>query len=176
MLRTTRRPSCRLPAAAAVGLALAGCFGKAPSSGGDRGAGASTLPESLALSSEPAGAKSVKEVVAAARSGDEVIASGRVGVEGTDLAYFTLVDSSLKSCTDIGDECKTPWDFCCTPPDEMAKLSATVQFRDGDKSWPTSVLGFQGLDHLSTVVVRGRAEKDPQGNLTIVATGVFVKR
>ena len=35
--------------------------------------------------------------------------------------------------------------------------------------------GFHGLDHLKKVVVRGTAEKDPQGNLTVVAKGVFVR-
>jgi hypothetical protein len=135
------------------------------------------LPESFALASEPAGAKPVKEVIASVKSGDEVLVAGRVGVEGSDRAYFSLVDASLKACseTPMNDPCKTPWDFCCTPSDELKKLAATVEFRDGAALYSGSVLGFRGLDHLKHVVVKGKAEKDAAGNLTIVASGIFVK-
>lgn len=135
------------------------------------------LPASLALSGEPAGARSVKEVVAAAQAGDEVVVSGRVGVEGSDRAYFTLVDSSLQACSEtaLNDPCETPWDFCCSPPDELSRLSALVEFRDGAALYPGSVLGFAGLEHLKGVVVKGKASKDAGGNLTVVASGIFVK-
>ena len=136
------------------------------------------LPAGLALAAEPAGARPVKEVVRDAKSGEDVVLSGRVGIEGSDRAYFTLVDPSLKACseTPLEDPCKTPWDFCCSPPDELAKLSALVQFREGDALYPGSVLGFDGLDHLKTVVVKGKADKDASGNLTVVASGIYVRK
>ena len=135
------------------------------------------LPARLALAAEPAGARPVKEVVRDAKSGDDVVVSGRVGIDGSDRAYFTLVDPSLKACseTPLKDPCKTPWDFCCSPPDELAKLSALVQFREGDALYPGNVLGFDGLDHLKNVVVKGKADKDSSGNLTIVASGIYVR-
>jgi len=136
-----------------------------------------SLPAAMALAAEPAGARPVKDVVLAAKTGDEVVVAGRVGVEGSDRAYFTLVDPSLKACseTPLEDPCETPWDFCCSPPEELAKVSALVQFRDGTELFPGSVLGFDGLDHLKSVVVKGKAEKDSSGNLTVVAGGIFVK-
>jgi hypothetical protein len=38
------------------------------------------------------------------------------------------------------------------------------------------VIGWNGVDHLKTVVVKGRAERDSAGNLTIAASGVFVRK
>lgn len=159
-------------------LAVAGCSAKKEE---ERGSGpaapkSSALPASFALATEPAGAKNVKEVVASAKTGDEVTVVGRVGIDGSDRAYFTLVDLSLKSCKENMDECKTPWDFCCTSADEMPKVTAMVQFRDGANPIATNVLGFQGLDHLSTVVVKGKAEKDATGNLVVAASGIFVRK
>lgn len=167
------------PAALAAALALGACGGgESPAEQAKQGAASTArLPASLALPGEPAGARSVKEVVAGAKAGDEVVVSGRVGVEGSDRAYFTLVDSSLQACSEtaLNDPCETPWDFCCSPPDELSKLSALVEFRDGAGLYPGSVLGFAGLEHLKGVVVKGKASKDSGGNLTVVASGIFVK-
>ena len=133
------------------------------------------LPDALALAAEPAGAQPIGAIVASLNGSATVVASGRVGVEGKDAAYFSLVDPSQKACTDMGDECKTPWDYCCTPPDVMSKQSATVEFRVGGQLVGTSVLGFHGLDHLKDVVVTGTAKKDSTGNVTIEASGIWVK-
>lgn len=165
----------RFAALAIAAAAVAACSDDAAKDGAHAHA-PGALPAPFALASAPAGAKSVKDVVASAKSGDEVVVSGRVGMEGSDSAFFTLVDGSLKSCVETGDECKTPWDFCCTPPDEMAKVSATIVFQAGAKPIAGSVIGFQGLDHLSNVVVKGKAEKDSAGNLTVVADGIFVRK
>ncbi len=177
--RTRRRGDLSGGAIAVAWLTVVGCAkdeAPTPRDGSSTPKAANGLPASFVLAGEPAGARPVKEIVSAARSGDEVVVAGRVGDTGSDRANFRLVDPSLKSCTEIGDECKTPWDYCCTPPDEMAKVSATVVFQDGEKPYAGTVLGFAGLDHLSSVVVKGRAEKDSSGNLTIVASGIFVKK
>jgi hypothetical protein len=124
----------------------------------------------------PAGAQDVGEIWQEAKPGQEVVVRGVVGgsrkpfVEG--LAAFTLVDPALKSC--VGDDmgCQTPWDYCCVDPQTIAHNSVTVEFREGGRPLAASPRGFHGLDHLKTVVVRGVAERDPQGNVTIVAAGV----
>jgi hypothetical protein len=68
------------------------------------------------LPQEPAGAT---DVITARRSqdGDAVVLFGRIGgsenpwVEG--VAAFTIVDSSIKPCNEIGDDtCPKPWDYC----------------------------------------------------------------
>lgn len=159
---------------------LAGCGGDPGGStgGGDASstpAVRATLPEALALQAEPSDAKSVAAVVAELNGKAPVVVRGRVGIEGKEQAWFTLVDLAQKGCVDMGDECKTPWDYCCTPADVLAKESATVEFRSEGKLAKGCALGFHGLDHLKEVVVRGEASKDAAGNVTIVADGVWVK-
>ena len=73
------------------------------------------------------------------------------------------------------DVCPTPWDYCCEDSTKLRAATATVEFREGADVRKTTARGFHGVDHLKTVVVRGAAEKDAAGNLTIVATGVFVR-
>ena len=136
----------------------------------------SDLPERFLLATAPADAQDVGAVWQSAQAGADVAVRGVVGgtekpfVEG--LAAFTLVDPALKSC--VGDDmgCKTPWDYCCVDPGTIAKNSVTVEFRDGTRPLAASPRGFHGLDHLKTVVVRGVVERDAQGNVTIVASGV----
>src|SRR5262249_35980764 len=126
MIETSRSA---IPSVLLAALALAACAGK------EEPAHASTaqLPASLALASAHARALPVKEVGASAKTGDEVVVTGRMGVEGSDRAYFSLVDPSLKACseTPLKDPCPTPWDFCCSPPEELSKLSALIQFKNG---------------------------------------------
>ena len=175
-----------VPLAGIVVAALAAACGpetKGPGTAGSSASASAKLPETFALAVEPAGAKPVREVVATAKTGDEVVATGRVGIEGSNQAYFSLVDASVKSCsdmTDAKDHCPTPWDYCCEPPDQLAKTSATVELRTGEGAdapmHSGSILGFHGLDHLSTVTVKGKAVKDSKGNLTILASGLFVKK
>ena len=162
-------------AVALLGL-LGGCSGESDDPGGSSAHAASTLPGTLLLASEPAGAKPVKEIVASAVAGDTVVATGRIGDAGAERADFRLVDASLKSCVELADQCPTPWDYCCSPAEEKRANSATVEFRD-DRGKPLagSVLGLGGVGHLDTVTVEGRVEKDPMGNVTIVATGLFKK-
>ena len=133
------------------------------------------------LVTEPDGAEEVIAVRESAADGDEVLIVGRIGGAEDpwteDLAAFTIVDNSLKACSDIpGDQCPIPWDYCC----EMKRLrqsKALVKVVDenGDlvKSDARSLLNVQ---ELSTVIVKGKAQRDEAGNLTILASGVFVKK
>jgi hypothetical protein len=141
-------------------------------------AGAVRPPDSFALTSEPPGARPVKELLQKAASGEEVVAVGRVGEEVQGLAAFRLVDASLRACNEMEmpDNCKTPWDYCCTPAEEIRKVVASVELREGGSALKADVIGWNGVDHLKTVVVKGRAERDSAGNLTIAASGVFVRK
>jgi hypothetical protein len=114
-----------------------------------------------------------------ARDGDEVLVVGKVGGEKRpfvkDRAAFTLVDLSLKSCDEIpGDNCKTPWDYCCAPG--LAEARLLVKFVDDQgRTLPTDARQLVGIKELQTVVVRGKARRDDSGNLTVVATGLHVR-
>jgi hypothetical protein len=140
----------------------------------------SDLPERFALATEPPSPIPVSEARARARTGDSLVVVGRVGgakkvfVDGA--ALFTLVDPSLPACGEgRADDCHTPWDYCCNDPAELAAHTLTVEFSDGGTLLKQNPRGFHGLDHLKTVVVQGSARKDEAGNLTLVATGIFVR-
>ncbi len=132
------------------------------------------------LTSQPDGAEDVIKVREAAKDGDDVVIVGRIGggenpwIEGR--AAFSIVDGSLKACSDIeGDNCPQPWDYCC----ETAKLPASTALvkivdENGDlvKADARELLK---LKELQTVVVKGKALRDDAGNLTVLASGVYVR-
>lgn len=132
------------------------------------------------LIAEPDGAQEVIDVRESAADGDEVFIVGRIGGAEDpwteDLAAFTIVDNSLKACSDIpGDNCPKPWDYCC----EMKRLrqsKALVKVVDenGDLV-KADARALLNVKELSTVIVKGKAQRDEAGNLTVLATGVFVK-
>jgi hypothetical protein len=131
------------------------------------------------LREEPAGAKGVIELRKAAQNEDEVVVVGRIGgdvnpwVEG--LAAFLIADSSLKPCNEIeGDACETPWDYCCES--DLNDKKATVRLVDEQgETVAIDSRKLLGVKELATVVVRGKALRDEAGNLTILATGVFMR-
>ncbi len=51
---------------------------------------------------------------------------------------------------------------------------ATVKIADEQgKALPVGARELLGVKELDTVVVRGRAKRDEQGNLTVLAEGIF---
>ena len=93
------------------------------------------------------------------------------------LAAFSIVDQSLKACSDIpGDQCQKPWDYCCETS-ELPTSTALVKVVDesGDlvKADARELLDVK---ELSTVIVKGKAQRDDAGNLTVLASGVYVKK
>ena len=130
------------------------------------------------LTSEPTGAIQVLELRSTAVDEDAVVVVGRIGgaqpwVEG--LSAFTLVDSSLPACNEIaGDDCKTPWDYCCEP--ELATKQTLIKVVN-QQGQPLEV-GAQELlqlKELQTVVVQGKVKLDASGNMSILASGVYIR-
>lgn len=171
----------RIVATAALVAWTAGIFAgcnKSPTA--DEAAAPSAEGAAYRLDSEPAGAKGVKEVRAAAEDGDKVTVVGRIGgdtnpwIEGQ--AAFLVVDTSLKPCNERDDDgCETPWDYCCDL-DTLPQSKAMVKVM-GEDGRPLAVDARKllGLKELQTVVVRGLARRDEAGNLTVLADGVFVR-
>ena len=133
------------------------------------------------LGAEPEGAGGVIKVREDALDGDDVVIVGRIGgsenpwIDGR--AAFSIVDGSLKACSDIpGDDCPKPWDYCC----ETSKLpNATALIKVVDENGQLVMADAKGLlnvKELSTVVVKGKAQRDDAGNLTVLTGGVFVKK
>ncbi|MEE2939400.1 MAG: hypothetical protein VX460_03345 [Planctomycetota bacterium] len=91
-------------------------------------------------------------------------------------AVLSLYDHALLSCDEIeGDQCPTPWDFCCIPPEDIAKACALVEFREGGKLMSAELGGFHGITHLSDVVITGTLSLDDKGNAKIIADGLHVE-
>ncbi len=131
------------------------------------------------LTSQPADPLEVKELLGQAKDGDEVMVIGRIGgelmpwVEG--LAMFNLVDSSLVPCNEIpGDDCPFPWDYCCDPNVAASRTLVEIVDKNGS-TVAEDARRLLGVTELQTIVVKGTARKDGDGNVTLIATGIFVK-
>jgi hypothetical protein len=163
-------------ALAAVALVV-GC--NQEKNGATEAAGPDPAGQKLLLAEEPAGAKGVLDVRKTAKDGDEIVIVGRIGgdknpwIEGK--AAFLIVEPSFKTCSEReGDNCPTPWDYCCDPPDELAKGLATIKFVDEQgKTIGADARKLLGLRELNTVVVKGKAKRDRDGNLIVLATGLY---
>ncbi len=130
---------------------------------------AKTIPASYWSATDLPEARPVAEVRKAGKVGEEVVLVGRVKDFVDSRAVFTLIDAKLKSCRETEDDkCPTPWDYCCVEPDVVAKNTVTVEIA-GDDGRPlrTGLKGYHGIDHLQTVAVRGKLQRDSSGNVTV---------
>ncbi|MCP4712916.1 MAG: hypothetical protein GY869_30175 [Planctomycetes bacterium] len=141
------------------------------------------LPTGLILTAAPAGQSiGIPEVKANSKVGDEVIVrvvtgGSADGVFMDDRAVVKVVDAALDNpCLAEGHGCKTPWDYCCTPNDELLPQSATIKVVDAqDKTLGMSLKTGQ-IKELSTLVVQGVvAPGSNENNLVINAQGIFVE-
>ena len=143
--------------------------------------GPSTNGLKYLLGQEPAEANDVVGVRETAKHGDAVVIVGRIGGSANpwieDRAAFSIVDRSLKACSDIpGDSCPIPWDYCCET-DKLPTGTALVKVVDGEGNLvKEDARQLLGVKELATVVLKGKAERDETGNLTILANGVFIKQ
>lgn len=162
-------------------LSLAACE-KAPSQQASAPAISAALPSSIFLTSAPADAKNVEEVKGTAKPGDTIAIKGRIGgsenpfVEGR--AVFTLVGPGIPACSDAGDDhCKTPWDYCCETPEDIAAHAATVQIVD-DKGalLRASVKGEHGMKELADLIVVGKVAQADDKLLIVNATGIYIAK
>lgn len=134
--------------------------------------------DKLVVSTEPTPASSVVETKEKVKDGEEVIVHGRVKDFVKGYAVLVIADTSMKACVDNTEEtCPTPWDYCCNPKEKIEKSVATIQLTtDGATPIKTELEGFRGLQRLSSyVTVKGKAKRDEAGNLTIIASNLFIK-
>ena len=158
-------------------VAIAAGCGQTNSQPQDVNAGAAA-PHPFVLASEPAGAKDVDAVREQAKNKDDIVIVGRIGgpkpwINGR--AAFSIVDRSRTPCNEIeGDKCPTPWDYCCEA--DLPKSMAFVTFVDQNgKLIGTDARQMLHVKELQTVVIRGKAKRDSDGNLTVVATGIYLR-
>jgi hypothetical protein len=156
-------------AAVATLIAVWGCGSPVETSNGEK----------FLLAAEPGGAVDVLALRADAKDQDEVVVIGRIGgrrdpwIKGT--AAFPIVDRSAKACSEIeGDTCPTPWDYCCEP--NLADKTVLVMFTDETgKPIKEDARELLSVKELQTVVVKGKAKRDKEGNLTVLASQLRVR-
>ena len=133
------------------------------------------------LEEPPSAAQEVSVVHESTGDSKEIVVVGKIGgslnpwIEGR--AAFNIVDRKVKSCLDIpGDDCPTPWDYCCSQADlPGATVLVKVVGEDG-RLLAADARQLFGVKELQTVIVRGTASKDKQGNLVVLASGLYIKR
>ena len=129
------------------------------------------------LAAEPGGATGVIDLRKEAQDGDEVVVIGRIAGSKEPIikgrAAFTIVDLSLEACED-----DQPWVMCCTPKEDLLPAMVMVKFVD-DKGNTLAQDARQllGVKEWQTVIVKGEAIRDVDGNLTsVIAEGIFIKQ
>ena len=137
------------------------------------------------LSEEPADAVEVVAARESVKDGDDITVVGRIGGSldpwVKKVAAFSIVDSSLRACSDETEEgevcsCKTPWDYCCET-DKLPAAMVLVKFVDESGNLvPYDAKENFGVVELDTVFVKGKAKRDIAGNLTILASSMYVKK
>ena len=162
-----------LGASVLVALIAAGCGQSEQAAQTTTG---SLTDASYFLTEEPQGAAGVAEARQA--GAEEVTVVGRVGgspnpfVEG--IAAFTIVDPKIPSFAEE-EGCPTPWDYCCKL-DQVKDGIAMVKVVDSQGNpVATDARELLGIQGLSMVVVQGDAQRDDQGNLTVLADKIYVK-
>lgn len=128
---------------------------------------------------EPANAIPVGTAKSDVKDGDSIALLGHIG-GSTDpfvsgLAAFTIVDPKVAYCPpECG--CPTPWDYCCAG-NEVKDSIATIKIVNADGELvDEDAKPLLGVKELSLVVVQGTAQRDEQGNLSVLAEKVFVKQ
>ena len=88
-------------------------------------------------------------------------------------AAFLLVDTRVEGCGD-GDKCDENCPGCSK---EMHEASTLVKILGQDgKVVPIDTRQLLGVTEKQTLVVRGKAQRDASGNVTIAAQGVFIRK
>ena len=114
-----------------------------------------------------------------AKNGEEVVVVGRIGgrknpwIKGA--AAFSIVDEAVKSCDQIpGDNCPTPWDYCCEVG--LPQKTVFVTFvDDAGKIVKQDARQLLKVKELQTIVVKGKVKRDKADNVSVQATHVFVR-
>lgn len=130
------------------------------------------------LTAEPSGAMDVLDAKDQAKDGEPIVVVGRLGggvnpwIDGR--AAFLVVDERVVPACDEGDQCAADCPDCSQ---EMAAASAMVKFLGSDgKVLPVDARELLGVKDQDTVVIRGVANRDKAGNVSISADGIYVRR
>ena len=131
------------------------------------------------VANDPAGSIVVGEARKTAVNDREIVLVGRIG--GSEkpfvggMAAFTIVDPKVPPCG-ADEGCPTPWDYCCEQ-NVVKDNIATVKLTDASaKPLVKDARELLGVKELAIVVVRGTAQRGADGNLSVVAKQVYVRK
>ena len=119
------------------------------------------IPDSLFLAAAPTGVQTVSSLKEKAKEGDEVViktvVGGREKVFVNNRAVMTVIDVAVENpCTKEDDHCATPWDYCCTPSEQLIPHLASVQIVGADNQPLTIDLNtVDKLKPMNVVVIQG---------------------
>lgn len=153
---------------------LAACGGGAKGAGGPSPSpSAEASLQKLVLAADPGPALAVTAAKAKGAA-DQVVVTGRVASVVKGFVVFTLMDQALEYCGQVNkeDKCETPWDYCCDSQEKRTEHSLLVEFRDG-KGQPIAAPSLPDTRLLDLLKVRGKLQNDENGNLVLVADGMF---
>ncbi len=168
-----------------VGLAVAlllspGCR-KAEDTQSTGPSASAELPASLFLDAAPEGITSIASLKTSAQEGDAVVIKAVVGGRKqtfvANRAVMTVIDATVDNpCTAEGHNCPTPWDYCCTPPEQLLPNLASVQILGPDaRALTTDLNTVEDLKPMSVLLIQGTVGPRPDDTtLVINATGIFV--
>jgi hypothetical protein len=137
-----------------------------------------TAGKKYLLEKQPEKFQDVNAVRKEAKDQQDVVVVGRIGGRKNpwvkDTAAFSIVDRSLTPCNEMpGDTCKTPWDYCCET--NLPKSTLFVMVYDGyGKPVKKDARALLGVRELDTIVIQGKAKRDKAGNVTIIASQMYV--
>jgi hypothetical protein len=140
--------------------------------------GSTLANSSYLVKSELAGAIPVGEARDKSEDGQEITLVGRIGgsskpfVEG--LAAFTIVDPKVPYCAP-DEGCPTPWDYCCETDAVKSNIATVKVVDEAGKPVTQSARDLLKVKELAMVVVKGKAKRDDQGNLTVAANQIYVR-
>lgn len=115
------------------------------------------------------------------KKGDRVTLHGTLGGSKQPFvagrAMFTLIGEGATSCAAMpAHSCETPWDYCCTPSEEIAANTVTVRVvNEKGQMLKTDLKGRGGLKELSDVIVTGTVAVSDKGSLVVDASEMVVK-
>ncbi len=138
-----------------------------------------SVDQSLLADQEPEHSLPVGEARQQVQDGDQVALLGHIGgskepfVDG--LAAFTIVDPKVDYCQP-DEQCPTPWDYCCKQNEVQDNIAMVKIVDQNDAVVAGDAKGLLGVKELSLVVVQGTAQRDDEGNLTLLANKVFIKQ
>lgn len=159
---------------AAATLIFTGCGNDEPTVKKEKVADNTLLPDTIMLSTKPAESIAISEAKKRVASGGAVTIFGQVGGVVAPFvdkrATMVIADhTKMKACGVTCKGCKTPWDFCCEPPEVRQKHTVTVQFVDQNgKVVRQGLENFHGIKKNSKVIVTGKYAPNSTSDFVII--------